>query len=73
MNSSILVRRTFDLDTNRQQLEFSHSGAVADYVEASIHLHDHKDQACLRDTKQETELLSDSCRARRCEPYLLLL
>lgn len=72
VNSSMLVRRTFDLDPHHQQSEFTQSGAVADYIEASIHLHDHKEQAFLRDTKQQAELLSDSCSARRCEPYLLL-
>lgn len=79
VSSSLLVRRSFDLDPDHQQLEFAKSGAPADYVEASIHLHDHRDQASgkggpkhLIDHKQESELLSDSYHAAQCEPHLLL-
>ena len=74
VNSSLLVRRTYDLDTDRQQLELTHSGAVADYVEASVYLHDHKASAALEHCfKQQNELLSDSYCARHYELHLVHL
>ncbi|KAK5056802.1 hypothetical protein LTR84_012334 [Exophiala bonariae] len=72
-SSGLLARRTFHLDAYRQQLEFSKIGTVADYVEASIHLHDHQDQATKDDDpKRQGELLNDAYHSRNSEAYLLL-
>lgn len=72
VSSSLLVRRTFHLDTQHLESEFAKNGALTDYVEASIYLHSHKDQA-LRDDdpKQQFDILTDNCHARRCETHVL--
>ncbi|KEF51502.1 uncharacterized protein A1O9_12419 [Exophiala aquamarina CBS 119918] len=73
VNSSLLVRRTFDLEAEHQQSEFRHSSSIADYVEASLYLHGHKDLASSGDgSKRQNELLSDAYCARQWEHHLLL-
>ncbi|KIW99240.1 uncharacterized protein Z519_00903 [Cladophialophora bantiana CBS 173.52] len=69
----ILCRRTYGVDTEAQPSMFSDHDAVADYVEASVHLHTHrKSQSDTEGPKNETELLNDACLGRRNEKHLLV-
>ncbi|KAL2413203.1 hypothetical protein ABEF95_002207 [Exophiala dermatitidis] len=72
VNACLLTRQTFNTDAHRLPAVFSNDGAVADYIEASIHLHDHSQQGVVTDDeKQKFDLLNDQYLARLCERPLL--
>ncbi|KAJ4505776.1 hypothetical protein HRR86_008095 [Exophiala dermatitidis] len=72
VNACLLTRQTFNTDVHLLPSVFSDDGAVADYIEASIHLHDHSQQVSVTaDGKQKSDLLNDQYLARQCEKPLL--
>ncbi|KAJ9617111.1 hypothetical protein H2200_000832 [Cladophialophora chaetospira] len=71
LNCCILTRRTYFHDENAMQTIFANPDALADYVEASIHLHTHRDSAVEEKHLQiENELLNDAYIARRQAPHV---
>ncbi|EXJ92093.1 hypothetical protein A1O3_00643 [Capronia epimyces CBS 606.96] len=75
VNACVLVRQTFNVDSHLIMAVFSNDLAIADYIEAAIHLHDHRQQGTVADdTKQKSDLLNDHYLARLCEkPFLAQL
>ncbi|EXJ94001.1 hypothetical protein A1O1_02394 [Capronia coronata CBS 617.96] len=72
VNACLLTRQTFNVDEHLLTSLFSDDGAIADYIEAAIHLHDHRQQGAVADDpKQKSDLLNDDYLARRCEKPLL--
>ncbi|KIX09666.1 uncharacterized protein Z518_00747 [Rhinocladiella mackenziei CBS 650.93] len=70
LNACLLARRTYALDSSKQKLLFSAHDAGTDYVEASLHLHTHRESySSTGDSKLETDLLNDEHLARRCEKH----
>ncbi|OCT52678.1 hypothetical protein CLCR_09419 [Cladophialophora carrionii] len=62
----LLCRRTFALDKESQQSMFGSVGAVTDYIEASVHLHTHRNSVSNQTTLElEAKMLSDAYLARR--------
>ncbi|OAP61733.1 hypothetical protein AYL99_03936 [Fonsecaea erecta] len=71
LNSCILCRRTYVVDTEVQASMFSDHESVADYVEASVYLHTHrKSQPDVDASNYGTQLLSDGYHARRNVKHL---
>ncbi|KIX98577.1 uncharacterized protein Z520_05878 [Fonsecaea multimorphosa CBS 102226] len=71
LNACILCRRTYAVDTKAQVAMFSDRHAVADYVEASVHLYTHRKSKTDSDaSNNETQLLNDAYLARRIEKHL---
>lgn len=72
VNACLLTRQTFNVDKHLLTSLFSDDLAVADYVEAAIHLHDHRQQGSVADDKkQKSDLLNDDYLARLCAKPLL--
>ena len=69
----ILTRRTFDVDQDLRSALCLTSAAVEQYVEASIHLHDHLNQQSKtdHDTKLQSDILNDSYKARQFQKALV--
>ncbi|KIV86455.1 hypothetical protein PV11_02066 [Exophiala sideris] len=69
----VLMRRTYDVDHHLESSISLVSAAVEDYVEASIHMHDHLEQRTKSDgdAKLTLDLLNDAYRARYLNKALL--
>lgn len=68
LSAALLTRHTYALSKEGQEHLFSDYETVADYVEASIYLHSHRDSCSdSADSKMETDLLNDAYLARRRE------
>ncbi|KAH0841829.1 hypothetical protein FOPE_06604 [Fonsecaea pedrosoi] len=71
LHACILCRHTYTVDTEAQPSMFSDQDAVADYVEASVHLHTHrKSQPATKSPSSEAQLLNDAYLARRNHKHL---
>ena len=70
LSACILCRQTYALDKDSQKSMFQPESALADYVEASAHLHTHRNSPAKTDLEIQNELLTDACLARSIEPFL---